>query len=76
MMDTLMEADGHVRILVVDDEEIVRDMLFDVLSQAGYTVKTAKDGNDAIAQIENEPLKLLLPTSKCQHVYHNVCRCG
>ena len=32
MMDTLMEADGHVRILVVDDEEIVRDMLFDVLS--------------------------------------------
>ena len=27
MMDTLMEADGHVRIPVVDDEEIVRDML-------------------------------------------------
>lgn len=59
-----MEADGHVRILVVDDEEMVRDMLFDVLSQAGYTVKTAKDGNDAIAQIENEPFGIVITDLK------------
>jgi diguanylate cyclase (GGDEF)-like protein len=60
MMDTLMEADGHVRILVVDDEIIVRDMLCDALSQTGYTVKTAKDGSDAIAQIENEPFEIVI----------------
>ncbi|MBM2834531.1 MAG: hypothetical protein HW406_1692 [Candidatus Brocadiaceae bacterium] len=63
-MDTLMEADGHVRILVVDDEEIVRDMLFDALSQTGYTVKMAKDGNDAIAQIENEPFEIVITDLK------------
>lgn len=63
-MDTLMEADGHVRILVVDDEEMLCDMLFDVLSQAGYTVKTARDGNDAIAQIENEPFEIVITDLK------------
>ena len=64
MMDTFMEADGHVRILVVDDEEIVRDILFDTLSQAGYTVKTAKDGNDAIAQIGNKPFEIVITDIK------------
>ena len=54
-MNALMEVKKKtVRILVVDDEEIIREMLFDTLSQAGYTVKTAKDGSDAIAQIGNE----------------------
>ncbi|HHT9145748.1 MAG: diguanylate cyclase [Candidatus Brocadiaceae bacterium] len=64
MMDTLMKVDGYVRILVVDDEEIVRDMLSDALSQAGYTMKTAKDGNDAIAQIENEPFEIVITDLK------------
>jgi len=64
MMETLMEAVGKVRILVVDDEEIVCDMLFDALSQAGYTVKTAKDGSDAIAQIENEPFEIVITDLK------------
>ena len=64
MLETLKEAVGKVRILVVDDEEIVRDMLFDALSQTGYTVKTAKDGNDAIAQIENEPFEIVITDLK------------
>ncbi|HHT9113314.1 MAG: response regulator [Planctomycetes bacterium] len=54
MMDTLMEVVERVRILVVDDEEIVRDLLYDMLSKTGYKVKTAMNGQDAIAQIENE----------------------
>ena len=64
MMDTLMEVVERVRILVVDDEEIVRDMLFDALSPTGYTVKTAKDGNDAIAQIEKEPFEIVITDLK------------
>ena len=59
-----MESDERVRILVVDDEEMIREMLFDVLSQAGYTAKTAKDGNDAIAQIENEPFEIVITDLK------------
>ncbi|MBI5677130.1 MAG: response regulator [Planctomycetes bacterium] len=49
-----MEVVERVRILVVDDEEIVRDLLYDMLSKTGYKVKTAMNGQDAIAQIENE----------------------
>ena len=59
-----MESNERVRILVVDDEEMIREMLFDVLSQAGYTAKTAKDGNDAIAQIENEPFEIVITDLK------------
>ena len=32
--------------------------------QAGYTVKTAKDGNDAIAQIETEPFEIVITDLK------------
>ena len=53
-----------MRILVVDDEEIIRDMLFDTLTQAGYTVKTAKDGSDVIAQIENESFDIVITDIK------------
>ena len=64
-MNALMEVEKkQVRILVVDDEEIIRDMLFDTLSQAGYTVKTAKDGNDAIAQIEHEAFDIVITDIK------------
>ena len=62
-MDKLVEKDSKeepVRILVVDDEEIIRDLLFDTFSTVGYHVKTAKDGNDAIKQIENEPFEIVI----------------
>ena len=64
-MNALMEVKRKtVRILVVDDEEIIREMLFDTLSQAGYTVKTAKDGSDAIAQIGNESFDIVITDIK------------
>jgi len=63
-MDTLMEADGYVRILVVDDEEIIRNLLYDVLSNTGYKVKTAKDGQEAISQIEKEPFEIVITDFK------------
>ena len=64
MMDTLMEVDGHVRILVVDDEEIIRNLLYDTLSKTGYRVKTAKDGQEAISQIEKEPFEIVIADFK------------
>ncbi len=39
---------GTGRILVMDDEEIVRDVLGKMLSQLGYDVEFAKDGAEAI----------------------------
>ena len=40
------------RILVVDDEELIRDLLKMVLTDEGYTVVTAADGEEAIQRLE------------------------
>ncbi len=56
--------EAMARILVVDDEEIIRCLLFDTLSQVGYHVKTAVDGSDAITQIENEPFEIIITDLK------------
>jgi two-component system, NtrC family, response regulator AtoC len=51
---------ANTRILVVDDEEIVRESLAGWLEKDGYTVGTAPDGATAITRIENEPWSILL----------------
>jgi len=47
---------GHVarggRILVVDDEPMVRDTLGQIFADEGYTVDTAVDGEDALACVK------------------------
>ena len=49
------------RILVVDDEERVRDFVSRILYQVGYTVLTAGDGPDALLAAElNPPIDLLI----------------
>jgi DNA-binding NtrC family response regulator len=48
------------RILVVDDEEIVRASLSSWLQQDGYTTDTAADGRSAIERIQSEPWAVLL----------------
>jgi len=40
------------KILVVDDEIIIRDLLEDFLSRKGYDVYTASDGRAAIAEVK------------------------
>jgi len=48
-------------ILVVDDEESVRQVAGRVLSEGGYRVTEASNGLDAIARLEGgEPLDLLM----------------
>jgi diguanylate cyclase (GGDEF)-like protein len=47
------EPDGTAsseRILVADDEEIIREMLFSYLTEEGYVVDTAADGAEAVAK--------------------------
>jgi CheY-like chemotaxis protein len=49
------------RVLVVDDEPEVRDLLRDVLTEAGYAVKTAASGVQALTTIPSfEPDLILL----------------
>lgn len=42
-------ADRVVRILVVDDEQTITEFLETGLTYEGYTVRTASDGNEALA---------------------------
>ncbi|MBI2987738.1 MAG: sigma-54-dependent Fis family transcriptional regulator [Deltaproteobacteria bacterium] len=48
------------RILVVDDEEIVRDSLAGWLREDGYSVETAADGSSAVDRIKAESWAVLL----------------
>src|SRR5260370_12052923 len=49
-------------VLIVEDEEGVRELASEFLQSAGYTVLTAKDGTEAlvIAEQSDEPIHLLL----------------
>ena len=42
-----------VDVLLVDDEEDVRMLITEILSRAGYTVRTAADGRDAIEKLDH-----------------------
>lgn len=47
-------------ILVVDDDPALRQLVSDVLSDAGYEVEVAGDGEEAMRLIEHLPPRLLL----------------
>ena len=51
---------GQTRILIVDDEEMIRVLLTEVLSQEGYDVVTAKDGQEALSILERGGIDLVL----------------
>lgn len=57
--------EGKGRILVMDDEEIVRGVLSEMLSQIGYEVRCARDGSEAIdlyeeAKQSNKPFSAII----------------
>jgi DNA-binding response OmpR family regulator len=48
------------RILVVDDEPYIRDLVREMLSMAGYEVEIAGNGNEAMVLFENGRFDLVL----------------
>jgi CheY-like chemotaxis protein len=59
---------GSETILLVDDEELIRDLVVQVLGESGYTVITASDGKSGVelygkqqAQIDLVILDLIMP---------------
>lgn len=48
------------RILIVDDEPDLRTLLAHVLQNAGYEVKEASDGEEAITDLKNQKYDLAL----------------
>ncbi len=50
----------HFTILVVDDEELIRTLLVELLMRVGYQVKSASSGADAIASCKENAFDLIL----------------
>lgn len=58
-MELEMKKNG-AKILVVDDDEIVREVIISLLSSEGYAVRSAKDGLDAIEILNRENINLVI----------------
>ena len=50
--EPVLHASGHETILVVEDNEDVRETVVELLEQAGYTVLTAEDGDRAMHMLQ------------------------
>jgi DNA-binding NtrC family response regulator len=53
-------SDAPMRILVVDDEEVVRDSLRSWFEEEGYEVQTAASGKEALARLAEERWDLFI----------------
>ena len=53
-------ADTGETVLVVDDEQLVRDLLVQFLSLRGYRALGVKDGPEALSMVEQAPPDLIL----------------
>ncbi len=62
--DTLLRGK---RVLVADDEDIIRETIVDVLTKAGARPVMAHDGAEAIALLETQPFDLVLSDIKMPH---------
>lgn len=54
------DASAPARVLVVDDESEVRQVMVRMLGSAGYEVCTASDGEEALAVLDHEPVDLIV----------------
>ncbi len=61
-----MEADATeaARILVVDDERVIREILAEFLSLEGFSVHTVEDGEKALTELRLRPYDLLITDLK------------
>ena len=65
MTETLSGAlNDKPRILVVDDEKLIRDVLADFLSLEGYDVQTADDGASALTELDRARFDMVISDLK------------
>ena len=62
-MDSIA-SDQTPRVLVVDDERVIREILADFLTLEGFWVRTAEDGSAALAELERHPYDLVISDLK------------
>jgi|GEM_PF-380883 diguanylate cyclase (GGDEF)-like protein len=57
---TMPVSKDTVRVLVVDDEVLVRTLLTDILEEEGYAVETAENGQDGIRLLEDQSFDMVI----------------
>src|SRR4030095_5556975 len=70
---------AFMRVLVVDDEEVIRDVLGTLLTREGYEVSAAASAAEAVAVFDSDPfdvvlLDLMLPDRPGLDVLRDVLR--
>src|SRR6516165_1411213 len=63
-MSTTTSSDERPRVLIVDDEKFIRDILADFLGMEGYIVRTAEDGAAALQELGNAHYDLIISDLK------------
>ncbi len=64
MAKPLLRSDERPRVLIVDDEKFIRDILADFLSMEGYSVRTAEDGQAALGELGQAHYDLVISDLK------------
>jgi len=60
-MEDVPHAETPLKVLVVDDQEVIRDTLQTALDDEGFTVETAANGREALDVLERwDPCVILL----------------
>jgi CheY-like chemotaxis protein len=59
LRDTVLAMEGK-RILVAEDDDAIRQLVVDVLTDAGYAVTAARDGGEALARLTQADPDLVL----------------
>src|ERR1051325_6434221 len=52
------------RVLVVDDEKVIREILSDFLTMEGYVVRTVEDGVEALKELQRRSYNLVISDLK------------
>lgn len=63
-MTTSPKEPDNFQILVVDDEEVIREMLQETVAYAGYSCSSAGDGYEALIQVAQRPVDVVITDIK------------
>ena len=72
---TSRQSKGPLKLLVVDDDPTIRDMMLDILESEGYTAVVARNGQEALNLLQGPTrylvfLDLLMPVVNGKDVCH------
>ena len=80
---TPTEHRGTAHVLVVDDEETVRNFVSQVLERHGYTVTVCEDGHEGVELVRENPelydlviLDLIMPVLSGEDAFYRMRECS